>query len=159
MYFEQFYLGCLAHASYMLGSEGEAAVVDPQRDVELYLKAAAEQGLKITHIFETHLHADFVSGHVELARRTGATIHISDKAGAAFPHQPLRDESEVTLGDVRIRALETPGHTPESMCLAVIDEEKSPQPWAVLTGDTLFIGEVGRPDLAKTHTPSQLAGL
>jgi hydroxyacylglutathione hydrolase len=159
MYFEQFYLGCLAHASYMLGSEGEAAVVDPQRDVDLYLKAAAGQGLKITHIFETHLHADFVSGHVELARRTGATIHISEKAGAAFPHQALRGGSEITLGRVRLTALETPGHTPESMCLVVIDEEKSPQPWAVLTGDTLFIGDVGRPDLSKAHTPQQLAGM
>jgi hydroxyacylglutathione hydrolase len=159
MYFEQFYLGCLAHASYMLGSEGQAAVVDPQRDVDIYLKAAAEQGLRITHIFETHLHADFVSGHLELARRTGAKICISEKAEAAFPHEPLREGSEITLGKVRIRALETPGHTPESMCLAVIDEEKSSQPWAVLTGDTLFIGDVGRPDLAKSHTPEQLAGL
>jgi len=159
MYFEQFYLGCLAHASYMLGSEGEAAVVDPQRDVDIYLKAAAGQGLKITHIFETHLHADFVSGHVELARRTGATIHISEKAGAAFPHQPLRDGSEITLGKVRLTGLETPGHTPESMCLAVIDHAKSSQPWAVLTGDTLFIGDVGRPDLSKSHTAQQLAGM
>src|SRR5262249_5938966 len=159
MYFEQFYLGCLAHASYMLGSEGEAAVVDPQRDVDIYVKAAAEQRLKITHIFETHLHADFVSGHVELARRTGAKIHISEKASAAFPHEPLRDRSEVTIGKVRVTALETPGHTPESMCLVITDDEKSSPPWAVLTGDTLFIGDVGRPDLAKTHTPRQLAGL
>jgi len=133
--------------------------VDPQRDVDIYLKAAAGQGLKITHIFETHLHADFVSGHVELARRTGATIHISGKAGAAFPHQPLRDGSEITLGEVRLTGLETPGHTPESMCLAVIDHDKSSQPWAVLTGDTLFVGDVGRPDLSKSHTAQQLAGM
>jgi hydroxyacylglutathione hydrolase len=159
MYFEQFYLGCLAHASYMLDSEGEAAVVDPQRDVDIYLKAAAERGLKITHIFETHLHADFVSGHVELARRTGAKIYISEKAEAAFPHEALHDGSEIRLGRVRITSLETPGHTPESMCLVLTDEEKSPQPWAVLTGDTLFIGDVGRPDLAKSHTPQQLAGM
>ena len=159
MYFEQFYLGCLAHASYMLGSEGQAAIVDPQRDVDIYLQAAGKQGLKITHIFETHLHADFVSGHVELARRTGARIYISEKAEAAFPHERLREGSEITLGNVCIRALETPGHTPESMCLAVIDREKSAQPWAVLTGDTLFIGDVGRPDLAKSHTPQQLAGM
>ncbi|HET9837724.1 MAG TPA: rhodanese-like domain-containing protein [Candidatus Angelobacter sp.] len=159
MYFEQFYLGCLAHASYMLGSEGQAAIVDPQRDVDIYLKAAEEQRLKITHIFETHLHADFVSGHVELARRTGAKIYISEKAEAAFPHEPLREGSEIKLGNMRIRSLETPGHTPESMCLTVIDEERSPQPWAVLTGDTLFIGDVGRPDLAKSHTPQQLAGM
>jgi glyoxylase-like metal-dependent hydrolase (beta-lactamase superfamily II)/rhodanese-related sulfurtransferase len=159
MYFEQFYLGCLAHASYMLGSDGAAAVIDPQRDVDIYLKAAEERGLKITHIFETHLHADFVSGHVELARRTGARIYISEKAGAGFPHEALHDGSEIKLGSVRITALETPGHTPEGMCLVITDEEKSPQPWAVLTGDTLFIGDVGRPDLAKSYTPQQLAGM
>ena len=159
MYFEQFYLGCLAHASYMLGSEGEAAVVDPQRDVEIYLKAADERGLKIRHIFESHLHADFVSGHLELAKRTGAKIYIGEQAGATFPHVPLRDGSEVRFGKVRITALETPGHTPEGVCLVIADEEKSQEPWAVLTGDTLFIGDVGRPDLSKEHTPLQLAGL
>jgi len=159
MYFEQFYLTCLAHASYMIGSEGEAAVVDPQRDVDLYLKAAEEQKLKIRHIFETHLHADFVSGHKELAARTGALIYIGAQAVAGFPHVALRDGFEVRVGKVRVRALETPGHTPESVCLVVTDEEKSSQPWAVLTGDTLFIGDVGRPDLSRTHTPLQLAGL
>jgi glyoxylase-like metal-dependent hydrolase (beta-lactamase superfamily II)/rhodanese-related sulfurtransferase len=158
MYFEQFYLGCLAHASYMLGSGDEAAVVDPQRDVEIYLKAADEQGLKIRHIFETHLHADFVSGHLELAERTGAKIYIGAEAGATFPHVAMRDGSEVRFGKLRITALETPGHTPEGICLVVTDEEKSPNPWAVLTGDTLFIGDVGRPDLSKSHTPQQLAG-
>jgi hydroxyacylglutathione hydrolase len=159
MYFEQFYLGCLAHASYMLGSEGEAAVVDPQRDVEIYLKAADQQGLKISHIFETHLHADFVSGHLELAKRTGAKIYIGAQAGATFPHTALQDGSEVRFGRLRINALETPGHTPEGICLVVTDEEKSHDPWAVLTGDTLFIGDVGRPDLSKSHTPQQLAGM
>ena len=169
MYFEQFYLTCLAHASYMIGSEGEAAVVDPQRDVDIYLKAADEQNLKIRHIFETHLHADFVSGHKELAARTGARIYIGAQARAGFQHVPLTDGFEVRMGAVRIRALETPGHTPESVCLVVTDENKSPeskssegksaQPCAVLTGDTLFIGDVGRPDLSRTHTPQQLAGL
>jgi hydroxyacylglutathione hydrolase len=158
MYFEQFYLGCLAHASYMLGAEGEAAVVDPQRDVEIYLKAAEDHGLKIRHIFETHLHADFVSGHLELAARTGAKIYIGAEAGATFPHVPLHEGSEVRCGKLHIRALETPGHTPEGICLVVTDEEKSPEPWAVLTGDTLFIGDVGRPDLSKAFTPQQLAG-
>ena len=158
MFFEQFYLGCLAHASYMLGSEGDAAVVDPQRDVEIYLKAADEQGLKIRHIFETHLHADFVSGHLELAERTGAKIYIGGEAGATFPHVPMRDAFEVRFGKLRITALETPGHTPEGICLVVADEEKSTDPWAVLTGDTLFIGDVGRPDLSKAYTPQQLAG-
>ena len=159
MYFEQFYLGCLAHASYMLGSEGEAAVVDPQRDVDIYLKAASERRLKIRHIFETHLHADFVSGHLELAKRTGATIHISAQAAATFPHDSLHDGAEVKLGKARISALETPGHTSEGICLVVTDEEKSSKPWAVLTGDTLFIGDVGRPDLSPAHTPQQLAGM
>jgi len=159
MYFEQFYLGCLAHASYMFGSNGEAVVVDPQRDVELYLEAAEKHGLHIKHIFETHLHADFVSGHKELAARTGATIYIGKAAEATFPHVPLTDGFELRVGQIKIKALETPGHTPESCCFVITDEEKSPAPWAVLTGDTLFIGDVGRPDLSKTHTPPQLAGL
>ena len=159
MYFEQFYLGCLAHASYMLASGGEAVVVDPQRDVELYLKAAGEQGVAIRHIFESHLHADFVSGHKELAARTGANIYMGAQAGAMFPHVPVSDGFELKFGKASIRVLETPGHTPESICLVVTDEEKSSSPWAVLTGDTLFIGDVGRPDLSPRHTPAQLAGL
>jgi len=159
MYFEQFYLGCLAHASYMLGSEGEAVVVDPQRDVEIYLEAAQKQHLQIRHIFETHLHADFVSGHRELAARTGAKIYIGREAGATFPHVDVSDGFELRAGKLRISVRETPGHTPESICLVIADEEKSQRPWAVLTGDTLFIGDVGRPDLSKTHTPQQLAGL
>lgn len=159
MYFEQFYLACLAHASYMLGSAGEAAVVDPQRDVDIYLQAAQEQGLKIRHIFETHLHADFVSGHKELAARTGANIYIGERAGAKFSHVPLRDGSEVRFGDLRITALETPGHTAEAVCLVVRDVAKSPEPAFVLTGDTLFIGDVGRPDLSRQYTAQQLAGM
>jgi glyoxylase-like metal-dependent hydrolase (beta-lactamase superfamily II) len=159
MYFEQFYLGCLAHASYLLASEGEAVVVDPQRDVELYLNAAAEHGVTIRHIFESHLHADFVSGHQELAARTGAKIYIGAQAGATFPHVPVRDGFELKFGKASIRVLATPGHTPESICLVVTDEEKSRSPWAVLTGDTLFIGDVGRPDLSTRHTPAQLAGM
>src|ERR1700683_5031192 len=163
MHFEQFYLGCLAHASYMLASQGEAIVVDPQRDVDIYLKAAEEHQLEIRHIFETHLHADFVSGHKELAARTGAKIYMGARANARFPHVPLIDGFEVNVGALRLRALETPGHTPESVCLVVTDESESggePRaPFAVLTGDTLFIGDVGRPDLSKTHTPQQLAGL
>jgi hydroxyacylglutathione hydrolase len=159
MYFEQFYLGCLAHASYLLASEGEAVVVDPQRDVDLYLKAAAEHGVAIRHIFESHLHADFVSGHRELAARTGATIYMGAQAGAMFPHVPVSDGYELRFGKASIRVLETPGHTLEGICLVVTDEEKSSSPWAVLTGDTLFIGDVGRPDLSPKHTPAQLAGM
>src|SRR5580704_17641358 len=159
MYFEQFYLTCLSHASYMIGSEGEAAVVDPQRDVDIYLKVADEQNLKIRHIFETHLHADFVSGHKELAARTGAQIYMGAQAGATFSHVAVIHGFELKFGKAAIRVLETPGHTPESICLVVTDREKSDQPWAVLTGDTLFIGDVGRPDLSPNHTPAQLAGL
>src|SRR5690348_8364761 len=116
MYFEQFYLGCLAHASYFFGSQGEAVVVDPQRDVEIYLEAAQKHGLTIRHIVETHLHADFVSGHKELAARTGATIYIGKTAGATFPHVPVGDGFELRVGNVRVQGLETPGHTPESCC-------------------------------------------
>jgi hydroxyacylglutathione hydrolase len=159
MYFEQFYLGCLAHASYMLASEREAVVVDPQRDVDLYLKAASEHGCEIRHIFETHLHADFVSGHKELAARTGAKIYMGARAGAKFTHVPVSDGFELKFGKVSIHVLETPGHTPESICLVITDREKSIAPWAVLTGDTLFIGDVGRPDLSPKHSPAQLAGM
>ena len=159
MYFEQFYLGCLAHASYMFGSQGEAAVVDPQRDVDLYLEAAQKQGLTIRYIFETHLHADFVSGHNELAARTGAKIYVGKAAVATYPHVGLTDGSQVHVGSVRVDVLATPGHTLESLCLLLTDEEKSETPWAVLTGDTLFIGDIGRPDLSKTYTPQQLAGM
>jgi glyoxylase-like metal-dependent hydrolase (beta-lactamase superfamily II)/rhodanese-related sulfurtransferase len=159
MYFEQFYLGCLAHASYLLGSEGEAAVVDPQRDVDQYVEAAEKQGLRIKYIFETHLHADFVSGHRELAARTGAEIVLSRVAGATFPHLGVDDGATLSVGKLKIEVLATPGHTPESISLVVTDEKKGSQPWAVLTGDTLFIGDVGRPDLSPTHTPVQLAGM
>jgi hydroxyacylglutathione hydrolase len=159
MYFEQFYLGCLAHASYMLASEGEAVVVDPQRDVEIYLQAAQANGVAIRHVLETHLHADFVSGHKELAAKAGATIYMGEQAEAKFPHVAVRDGFQLQVGKIRITALETPGHTPESICLVITDEEKSPEPWAVLTGDTLFLGDVGRPDLSKRHTPAQLAAL
>jgi hydroxyacylglutathione hydrolase len=159
MHFEQFYLGCLAHASYMLASEGEAIVVDPQRDVEIYLKAAEAQHVSIRHIFETHLHADFVSGHRELAARTGAQIYIGAQAGATFPHVAVRDGFHLQVGKLSLRVLETPGHTPESICLVVADEEKSPEPWAILTGDTLFLGDVGRPDLSQKFTAPQLAGM
>lgn len=159
MYFEQFYLGCLAHASYMLGSEGIAAVIDPQRDVEIYLEAAHKNGLKIAHIFETHLHADFVSGHKELAARTGAKIYVGGQAGATFPHVSLADGAEIKFGRATLRVLSTPGHTLESVSLLLTDEEKSSEPWAVFTGDTLFVGDVGRPDLSKTLTPVQLAGM
>lgn len=158
MYFQQFYLSCLSHASYLLGSDGVAVVVDPQRDVDIYLEEAARQNLKIQHVVETHLHADFVSGHKELAERTGATIHLGAATEPEFPHNGVKDGDDVSFGKCVLRFLETPGHTPESISVLVIDPERSPDPWAVLTGDTLFIGEVGRPDLVPGHTPQEMAG-
>jgi hydroxyacylglutathione hydrolase len=159
MYFKQFYLACLAHASYLIGSEGEAAVVDPQRDVDEYLAEATAQGLQIKYVIETHLHADFVSGHQELAARTGAQIVFGEQAGAHFEHRAVRDGEEIRLGKVVLRFMETPGHTPEGICVVIIDTEVSDQPQKVLTGDTLFIGDVGRPDLAggKGYTPQMMA--
>ncbi|MDQ5836917.1 MAG: MBL fold metallo-hydrolase, partial [Acidobacteriota bacterium] len=159
MYFKQFYLGCLAHASYLVGSEGEAAVVDPQRDVGQYVAEAEGHGLKIKYVVETHLHADFVSGHRELAARTGAEIVFSAEAGARFPHRAVRDGDELKVGQVVLRFLETPGHTPESISVVIIDTEVSDEPQKVLTGDTLFIGDVGRPDLAgaRGFTPEAMA--
>jgi glyoxylase-like metal-dependent hydrolase (beta-lactamase superfamily II)/rhodanese-related sulfurtransferase len=157
--FEQFYLGCLAQASYLIGSNGVAAVIDPQRDVDLYLTAARERNFVIAHIIETHLHADFVSGHRELAQRTGAQIYLGAGSGATFPHRAVKDGDEIVFGQCRLRFLATPGHTLESVCVVVTDLDRGVEPWAVLTGDTLFIGDVGRPDLSDTHTPEELAGL
>ncbi|HEX5703473.1 MAG TPA: MBL fold metallo-hydrolase [Pyrinomonadaceae bacterium] len=164
MYFKQFYLGCLAHASYLIGSDGEAAVVDPQRDVEQYVAEAAAQGLKIKYVIETHLHADFVSGHRELAERTGAEIVFGKKAGATFPHRAVEDGDEVSIGSVKLRVIETPGHTPESICLLVTEADAGDgarEPQRLLTGDTLFVGDVGRPDLAGGlgFTPQQMAAM
>ena len=161
MYFKQFYLNCLAHASYLIGSDGEAAVVDPQRDVDQYLEEAAAENLKIKYIVETHLHADFVSGHRELAARSGAQIIFGEKAKATIPHQAVRDGDELSLGKVKLRILETPGHTPEGISVLVINTEVSDQPQKVLTGDTLFIGDVGRPDLAgaKGYTKETMAAM
>jgi glyoxylase-like metal-dependent hydrolase (beta-lactamase superfamily II)/rhodanese-related sulfurtransferase len=161
VYFKQFYLGCLAHASYLIGSEGEAAVVDPQRDIEQYLTESAAHDLKIKYVIETHLHADFVSGHCELAEGTGAEIIFSRHAQATFPHRAVRDGDEIKLGRVTLRFWETPGHTPESMSVLVIDTDVSKEPQKVLTGDTLFIGDVGRPDLsgARGHTAEAMAAM
>ncbi len=159
MYFKQFYLACLAHASYLIGSEDEAVVVDPQRDVDEYLAGASAQGLQIKYVIETHLHADFVSGHQEIASRTGAQIVFGEKANVEFAHQAVRDGEELKIGKVVLRFIETPGHTPEGICILVTDTEAPDQPQKLLTGDTLFIGDVGRPDLAggKGYTPQMMA--
>jgi len=147
---KQFYLPCLAHASYLIGDEttGTAAVVDPQRDIGIYLSFAAEHKLQIKHVFLTHLHADFVAGHLELRDQLGATIYLGAKAQAEYKFTPMEDGAVVEFGRVRMKAIETPGHTPESISIAVYDLAKSEtEPHAVLTGDTLFVGDVGRPDL------------
>jgi hydroxyacylglutathione hydrolase len=147
---QQFYLPCLAHASYLIGDEanGAAAVVDPQRDTDQYLAFAAEHTLEIKHVFLTHLHADFVAGHLELRDRVGATIYLGAGAKASYGFTPLGDGDILEFGRVRLKVLETPGHTPESISIVVYDLNASDtQPHAVLTGDTLFIGDVGRPDL------------
>jgi hydroxyacylglutathione hydrolase len=161
MFFKQFYLNCLAHASYLIGSDGEAVVVDPQRDVDQYINEAAARNLKIKYVIETHLHADFISGHHELAARSGAEIVFGQQAAATIPHRAVKDGDELAVGKVKLRILETPGHTPEGICVLVIDTEVSDQPQRVLTGDTLFIGDVGRPDLAggKGYTPQMMAGM
>jgi glyoxylase-like metal-dependent hydrolase (beta-lactamase superfamily II)/rhodanese-related sulfurtransferase len=161
MYFKQFYLGCLAHASYLIGSEGEAAVVDPRRDVDEYIGEAEARGLRIRFVIETHLHADFVSGFRELAERTGAAVVFGRKAGATFPHLAVREGDELRLGALALRFLETPGHTPEGMSILVFDRPAASEPRMVLTGDTLFIGDVGRPDLAgsRGYTPEAMASM
>ena len=164
MIFKQFYLPCLAHASYLIGDEetGTAAVVDPQRDTEQYVVFAAEHALKIKHVFLTHLHADFVAGHLELRDRVGATIYLGAAAKAAYAFTPLRDGEILEFGRVRLKVLETPGHTPESISILVYDLNASDtQPHAVLTGDTLFIGDVGRPDLraALGWSATELGGM
>ena len=150
MILKQFYLGCLAHASYFIGDESShtAVVVDPQRDIDPYLAFAAEQQLTIRHVVLTHFHADFLAGHLELRDRTGATIYLGAAARAEYEFTALHDGDTIELGSVRLAALETPGHTAESISLLVFDLATSADaPYAVLTGDTLFIGDVGRPDL------------
>ena len=150
MILKQFYLPCLAHASYVIGDEatGTAAVVDPQRDTDQYLAFAAEHGLAIKHVFLTHLHADFIAGHLELRDRAGAAICLGAAARAQYPFTPFHDGDILEFGRVRMKVLETPGHTPESISIVIYDLNASAtQPHAVLTGDTMFIGDVGRPDL------------
>lgn len=150
MFFRQYYLGCLAHASYLLGDEASrtAIVVDPQRDIAQYLADAEEHGLAIRHVFLTHFHADFVAGHLELRDRCGAMIHLGVRAQAEYSFVAMRNGDSLTFPGLRIEVLETPGHTIESISLLVFDTARDAKhPWAVLTGDTLFIGDVGRPDL------------
>ncbi|MFM7136184.1 MAG: MBL fold metallo-hydrolase, partial [Planctomycetota bacterium] len=150
MTIQQYVLACLSHASYMITDEKTrtAAVVDPQRDIDQYLKDAAAGGYTIRHVFLTHFHADFIAGHIELRDTAGATIHLGSRAEAEFECVHMKDGDCVEFGDVRLEVMETPGHTPEGITLLVYDLAKSAtEPLAALTGDTLFIGDVGRPDL------------
>lgn len=159
MYIEQFFVEGLGCASYLVGCEaaGLAAVVDPDRDVRKYLAAAEARGLKITFIIETHLHADHVSGNTELAARTGAEIVVHELAQAEFPHRTVKAGDTLALGNVRLDILHTPGHTPESLTLLVADQTRAAQPWMALTGDTLFVGDAGRPDLVGAEAARGLA--
>jgi glyoxylase-like metal-dependent hydrolase (beta-lactamase superfamily II) len=160
MIFRQHQLACLSLFSYVIGDErtGRAVVVDPQRDISGYLAEAETLGLRIERVIETHFHADFLSGHLELAAATGAIISYGEGAQAEFPIEPLVDGQVLSLGAVSLEILATPGHTPESISI-VVREQPDAAPWAVLTGDTLFIGDVGRPDLLASAglTSQQLA--
>ncbi len=158
MYLRQFYDPSLAQASYLIGCQatGDAIVVDPTRDVQPYLSAAASEGLRITHVTETHIHADFVSGSRELAAASGATMYLSAEGGPEWQYafavedgaRLLRDGDRIHVGNVLLEVMHTPGHTIDGMSLVVTDKRRGAEPWFVLTGDTLFVGAVGRPDLA-----------
>lgn len=156
VFFKRYYLGCLAQASYMIGDGGEAVLVDPQRDVDHYLADAQAAGYRIVGVIETHLHADFVSGHLELAQKTGATIYVSHLAKAEYPHSPVKDGDVVELGRLKLTILETPGHTPESISIVANFEGRDIY---LFSGDTLFIGEIGRPDLVgwRGHSREEMA--
>ena len=161
MRFVQYYLDCLSQASYLIGDEGtgRAVVVDPRRDVEIYLDDAEAHGLRIERVIETHIHADFLSGHLELAAKTGAAVSYGEGADVDFPIEPLRDGEQLRLGDVTLQVLATPGHTPESISVVVRERPDDAVPYGVLTGDTMFIGDVGRPDLLSGSgvAPEELA--
>jgi hydroxyacylglutathione hydrolase len=148
MFFRQVLHEDLACASYVIADRGEAAVVDPTWEIEAYLELADEHDFRIAHVFETHNHADHVSGHGRLAEAAGAELHVAAEAGAEYGHHALTDGSELELGDAAIRAVATPGHRPEHLAFTVTDRSRADEPWLVLTGDALFVGAVGRPDLA-----------
>jgi glyoxylase-like metal-dependent hydrolase (beta-lactamase superfamily II) len=160
MFTQQFFVEGLGCASYIVGCEakGIAAVIDPDRDIQKYLDIAASRGLKITHIIETHLHADHVSGNIDLAARTGADVYVHEASGAEYEHKSLKHDDVIELGNIRLRVMHTPGHTPESITLLVSDTTRAEEPWLALTGDTLFVGDIGRPDLVGVEAARGLAG-
>ena len=147
MLLKHYFVSKIAHSSYILAGKNSCAVIDPRRDVELYLKEARQLGVNITHIVETHLHADFVSGHMELAEKTGAKIYVPESGKCLFQHVGVSEGDIIELEDMELRVLETPGHTPEHVSYVVADKSRTPEPLGVFTGDTLFVGDVGRPDL------------
>ncbi|NWG04423.1 MAG: MBL fold metallo-hydrolase [Syntrophaceae bacterium] len=147
MFIQSFFVPGLAHLSYLLGGKGTCAVIDPKRDIEEYIAVAKSMGMRITHILETHLHADFISGHMDLAARTGAEIVAPLAGQCAFSHKPVREGDEFQIEDMKIQIMETPGHTPEHITYVVTDRSRGLEPAAIFCGDTLFVGDVGRPDL------------
>ena len=147
MFIQQFFVNGIAHSSYLLGGTEACAIIDPMRDVEIYVQAARTMRMNITHILETHLHADFVSGHLDLAQKTGAIIYAPHSAHCKFEHKPLKEGDEIELENMVIRVLETPGHTPEHISYVVTDYARGQEPVVLFSGDTLFVGDVGRPDL------------
>ena len=147
MLLKHFFVEKIAHSSYLVAGKRTCAIVDPERNVDVYVAAARSLGVRITHVIETHLHADFISGHMDLRDRTGATIYAPKSAGCAFDHVPLAEGDAVEIEDIRLDVLETPGHTPEHVCYVVTDTARASKPACVFTGDTLFVGDVGRPDL------------
>jgi hydroxyacylglutathione hydrolase len=161
MHFAQYYLDCLSQASYLIGDQesGRAVVVDPRRDVQSYLDDAAAAGLRIERVIETHVHADFLSGHLELAEKTGAVISYGEGSDVDFPIEQLHDGQQLSLGDVTLEVVATPGHTPESISVVIREHAGDALPFGVLTGDAMFIGDVGRPDLLGSAgiAPDELA--
>jgi glyoxylase-like metal-dependent hydrolase (beta-lactamase superfamily II) len=158
MYIEQLYTNCLAEAAYYIESDGEAAIIDPLRETEPYIALADKRGAKIKYVFETHFHADFVSGHIDLAHKANAPIVFGPLATTSYKVYNAKDGEEFALGKLKIRVLHTPGHTPESSCFLLLDENGNS--YAIFTGDTLFVGDVGRPDLLDgIMKPEDLAGM
>jgi len=147
MLLKHFFTGKIAHSSYILAGKQSCAVIDPRRDVELYIREARELGVTITHILETHLHADFISGHMDLARQTGATIYAPKSARCAFDHVAVAEGDTIGIEDMSLEVWETPGHTPEHVSYVVTDRSRGESPVGVFVGDVLFVGDVGRPDL------------
>ena len=153
MFVKQFYTGCLSEAAYFIESNGIAAIIDPLRDIDAYIQLANEKNARIQYIFETHFHADFVSGHLDLAKQTGATIVYGPETETNFPVHVAKDGEVFSIGDITIEAIHTPGHTIESTCYLLKNEDK--KAWCIFTGDTLFVGDVGRPDLSSGNMSTE----